>query len=44
MEGLGFVDDCDLGDWKGGVICMTCQYFTYGVDQNCRTMVGCNLR
>ena len=23
---------------------MTCQYFVYGVDQHCQTMVGCNLR
>ena len=23
---------------------MTCQHFTYGVDQHCHTMVGCNLR
>ena len=22
---------------------MTCQHFTYGVDQHCHTMVGCNL-
>ena len=25
-------------------VCMTCQYLAYGVDQHCRTMVGCNLR
>ena len=25
-------------------VCMTCQHFTYGVDQHCHTMVGCNLR
>ena len=23
---------------------MTCQHFTYGVDQHCHTMVACNLR
>ena len=23
---------------------MTCQHFTYGVDQHCHTMLGCNLR
>ena len=23
---------------------MICQHFTYGVDQHCHTMVGCNLR
>ena len=39
-----FVDDRDLQNWKGGVVCMTCQHFTYGVDQHCHTMVGCNLR
>ena len=44
MEEWGFVDDCDLEGWKGGVVCMTCQHFTYGVDQHCRTMVGCKLR
>ncbi|QNI97973.1 hypothetical protein [Synechococcus sp. RS9902] len=39
-----FVDDRDLQNWKGDVVCMTCQHFVYGVDQHCRTMVGCNLR
>ena len=23
---------------------MTCQHFTYGFDQHCHTMVGCDLR
>ena len=40
----GYVDERDLQNWKGGVVCMTCQHFAYGVDQHCRTMVGCNLR
>ena len=44
MEEWDFVDDRDLQSWKGGVVCMTCQHFTYGVDQHCHTMVGCNLR
>ena len=44
MEEWDFVDDRDLQNWKGGVVCMTCQHFTYGVDQHCHTMVGCNLR
>ena len=44
MEGWDFVDDRELQNWKGGVVCMTCQHFTYGVDQHCHTMVGCNLR
>ena len=29
---------------KGERICMTCQHFAYGVDQHCRTVLGCNLR
>ena len=44
VEEWGFVDDRDLQGWKGGVVCMTCQHFVYGVDQHCHTMVGCNLR
>ena len=28
MEEWGFVDDCDLQNWKGGVVCMTCQHLT----------------
>ena len=44
MEDWGFVDDRDLHNWKGGVVFMTCQHFTYGVDQPCHTMLGCNLR
>ena len=44
LEEWGFVDERDLQNWKGGVVCMTCQHFTYGVDQHCHTMVGCNLR
>ena len=44
MEEWDFVDERELQDWKGGVVCMTCQHFTYGVDQHCHTMVGCNLR
>ena len=44
MEEWDFVDERDLQGWKGGVVCMTCQHFTYGVDQHCHTMVGCNLR
>ena len=44
MEEWGLVDDRELQNWKGGVVCMTCQHFAYGVDQPCHTMVGCNLR
>ena len=44
FEEWGFVDDRDLQNWKGGVVCITCQHFTYGVDQHCHTLLGCNLR
>ena len=44
MEDWGYVDERDLQNWKGGVVCMTCQHFTYGVDQHCHTLLGCNLR
>ena len=39
-----FIDDAELQGWKGACICMTCQYFTYGVDQHCHTLLGCTLR
>ena len=38
MEEWGYVDECELQNWKGGVVCMTCQHFIYGVDQHCHTM------
>tara|TARA_Y200000002_G_scaffold362197_1_gene349027 strand:+ start:2873 stop:3040 length:168 start_codon:yes stop_codon:yes gene_type:complete len=41
FEEWGFVDDRDLQNWKGGVVCITCQHFTYGVDQHCHTLLGC---
>ena len=44
MEEWDFVDDSDLKGWKGGVVCMTCQHFVYGVDRHCHTVVGCSLR
>ena len=44
MERWDFVDEWDLQNWKGRVVCITCQSFTYAVDQHCHTMVGCNLR
>ena len=34
MEEWVFVDDRDLQGWKGGVVCMTCQHFAYGVDRH----------
>ena len=33
LEEWDFVEDRDLQNWKGGVVCMTCQHFIYGVDQ-----------
>ena len=44
MEEWDFIDERELQGWKGERICMTCQHFTYGVDQHCRTVLGCNLR
>ena len=44
MEDWDYVDDSDLQGWKGGVVCMTCQHFVYGVDRHCRTVLGCNAR
>ena len=44
MDDWDFVEQRDLQNWKGGVVCMTCHHFTYGVDQHCHTVVGCNLR
>ena len=43
MEEWGFVDERELQGWKGGCVCITCQHFTYGVDQHCHTLLGCNL-
>ena len=36
MEEWAFVDERELQGWKGGCVCITCQHFTYGVDQHCR--------
>ena len=44
MDEWEYVDEEELQNWKGARICLTCQHFTYGVDSNCRTMVGCKLR
>ena len=33
LEEWDFVEDRDLQNWKGGVVCMTCQHFIFGVDQ-----------
>ena len=42
MEEWAFVDERDLQNWKGGMVCMTCQHFAYGVDQH-RTAATCNI-
>ena len=44
MEEWDFVDERELLGWRGSTACMTCQHFTYGVDQHCHTIVACNLR
>ena len=44
MEEWAFVDERELQGWKGACVCITCQHFTYGVDQHCHTLLGCNLR
>ena len=44
MEEWAFIYDAELQGWKGACICMTCQHFTYGVDQHCHTLLGCTLR
>ena len=44
MEEWLFIDERELQGWKGGCVCITCQHFTYGVDQHCHTLLGCNLR
>ena len=44
MEEWGFVSDQELQNWKGNRICITCQFFVYGVDQRCRTILGCKLK
>ena len=44
MKKWNFVDESDLQNWTVGLVCLSCQYFSYGIDQHCHTMVGCNLR
>ena len=44
VEDWDVVDEHELEGWKGGVVCMTCQHFAYGVDQHCHTFVACNIR
>ena len=44
MEEWAFVEERELTSWKGQKVCITCQYFTYGVDMHCRTILGCKLK
>jgi len=44
MEEWDSIKKRELQNWKGRVVCMTCQHFTYGVERHCRTMEACNLR
>ena len=44
MEEWDFVDERELQGWKGGVLCMTCQHFCYGLDRHCHSLLGCNAR
>ena len=44
MEEWDFNDEHELQDWNDSVFCMSCQHYTYNVDQHCHTMVGVNLR
>ena len=44
MEEWDFVDERDLQNWRGGVVCMTFRHFTYVVDEHCHILLGCNLR
>ncbi|MEB3158147.1 MAG: hypothetical protein VKK03_01655 [Synechococcus sp.] len=44
MDDWDFVEPEQLSRWKGACICMTCQHFSYGVDQHCRTILGCSIR
>ena len=44
MEEWDFVDDRELQRWRGGTACVSCQHLRFGVDQHCRTLVGCDIR
>ena len=36
MDDWDYLDDRQLQNWKGEQVCITCQHFTYGVDEQCR--------
>ena len=40
MEEWAFVDEKELQGWKGACVRITCQHFTYGVDQHCHTLLA----
>ena len=40
---VGCIDD-EAAELKGDRICITCQHLTYGVDLQCRTILGCKLK
>ena len=44
MEAWDFADERDLQGWKGGMVCMTCQHFTFMTDEDCRTLLTCGLQ
>ena len=44
MEEWDFIDDRQLVRSYSSQVCMTCQHFAYGVDGQCHTLLGCNLR
>ena len=44
MEKWAWVDERDLVPFRAARVCMTCQYFSWGVDGHCHTLLGCTLR
>ncbi len=44
MEEWAYVDERELSNCRCSSVCVACQHFRHGVDQHCRTLVGCNIR
>ena len=44
MEEWTYVDDRELTNCCCQRICITCEFFTHGVDAHCRTLVACRIR
>ena len=48
QEGFDVEEEWDFMDGlrqtRSSCVCITCQQLTYGVDQHCHTLLGCNLR